>query len=127
MFYRLGILLPLALLLAACAGNREGREEAIAQGTPGRSVQSICFVRQIESWQPLSEQTIIVERAVNDYYRLDLIGACEPELTYNTIQFESRSGICLTTGDEIDFPGDFAPACTIQSIDTWIPLASGSQ
>ncbi|MCB1669632.1 MAG: DUF6491 family protein [Gammaproteobacteria bacterium] len=123
----ISLILALIPFLTACAGSQDRREQAIALGEPGRSVQSICFVRQIESWQPLSEEAIVIERAINDYYRLNLIGACEPDLAFNTLQFESRSGICLNPGDEIEFPGSFSPSCTISSIDTWIPLVSTQQ
>jgi hypothetical protein len=38
------------------------------------------------------------------------------------LQCESRSGICLTPGDRIDFPGDLAPSCGVRKIHEWLPV-----
>ncbi|MDP1931046.1 MAG: DUF6491 family protein [Gammaproteobacteria bacterium] len=106
------------LVLAACQASTPN---AVQRGTPGEQVSSICFNRQIDNWQPLSRNAIILERGLNDYYRVILDGGCDARRSGLSIVTESRTGICLEEGDEIDFEGDFSPSCRINQINAWIP------
>ena len=106
------------MLLTACQSSTPN---AVQRGTPGEELTSICFNRQISGWQPLSRNAIILERAVNDYYRITLDGGCDAQRSGLSIATESRTGICLEEGDEIDFEGDFSPSCRIDQINAWIP------
>lgn len=109
----------LTALLTACASSE--RADDIRNGVAGDEVNSICFTRQINSWQEFDDRSIILERGRNDYYKVDLAGSCMPRDAFVGLQFHSRSGICLNVGDEIDFPDDRAPSCTIRRIHEWLP------
>ncbi len=113
-------------IVSACASSVPSRDNALAEGTRGETVQSVCFTRQINSWYPLSDEAIIVQRGLDEYFRLQLIGLCEPDEAFSSVNLRTRSGACVSPGDQIEIPGDYAPECTIQRIDSWIPLASGS-
>lgn len=106
------------LLLNACQSSGPN---AVQRGTPGEELNSICFNRQINGWQTLSRNAIILEKGVNDYYRVTLDGGCDVQRSGLSIATESRTGICLEEGDEIDFEGDFSPSCRIDQINAWTP------
>jgi len=106
------------LLLAGCTSSRT--ESLVMQGVAGDPVQSICFTRSINSWQPYSRDSLILRRGLNDYFRLQVSGSCELDRAFNSIAVISRGGSCLNVGDRIDVPDDFGGSCTIRKIETWI-------
>lgn len=112
------VLAGVALLLIACQSSGPS---AVQRGTAGDEVNSVCFTNQIRGWQPLSRNAIVLERGLNDYYRVTLNGVCDATRSGLTMATESRSGICLGIGDDIDFANDFSPSCSIQSIHAWTP------
>lgn len=113
------LLLSGLLILAACTSSRTG-DDLIASGVADESVRSICFTRGINSWQPYSQDSLIVRRGLNDYFRLEVAGACELDRAFNSIALISRGGSCLNVGDRIEVPNDFGGSCTIRRIETWI-------
>lgn len=114
-----GIILGASLLiLTSCTSSGPS---AVQRGSPGEELNSICFNRQINGWQPLNRNAIILEKGLNDYYRVTLNGGCDAEHSGLSIATKSRTGICLQEGDEIDFEGDFYPSCRIDQINAWIP------
>jgi len=112
------MLTAVAILLTACQSSGPS---AVQRGTAGEEMNSLCFSNQIRGWQPLSRNAIVLEQGLNDYYRVTLNGACDATRSGLTIATESRSGICLEIGDDIDFANDFSPSCSIQSIHAWTP------
>lgn len=106
------------LVLAACQSSGPN---AVQRGSPGEQLSSLCFNSQINGWQPLSRNAIILEKGLNDYYRITLDGGCDAQHSGLSIVTESRTGICLGEGDEIDFEGDFSPSCRIDQINAWVP------
>ena len=115
---RLYLSLLSILVLAGCASSRS--ESEIANGVAGDTVQSICFTRNINSWQPYSSDSLIVRRGLNDYFRLVLAGSCELDRAFNAVAIQSRDGICLSVGDRVNIPEDFGGSCTITHIENWI-------
>ena len=116
------VLLILGLVMVACQSSDETRSSAIERGQAGEQVDRICFTRQIDSWQRLDDRSIVVRRGMNEYYRLELMGACDPRDAFVAIQLESRSGICLSQGDRVRFDRDRAGlSCSIRRIHEWIP------
>lgn len=116
------VLLIVGLVLVACQSSEEIRSSAIERGQAGEQVDRICFTRQIDSWQRLDERSIVVRRGMNDYYRLELMGACDPRDAFVAIQLESRSGMCLSQGDRVRFDRDRSGlSCSIRRIHEWIP------
>ncbi len=114
-------LASVATLLSACQGTVSEREQAIRAGTQGSSVNSVCFSRDIRNWYALDDQSLIVERGRENYYKLDLIGGCDTSQAFLTLRTESRSGICLSPGDQISFPHDRGFSCSVTRIYEWIP------
>ena len=112
------LLVAIPATLVACQSSGPS---AVQRGSAGEEVSSVCFNRQLNNWQPLSRNAIVIERGMNEYYRLTLSGACDATRSGLTLATESRSGICLDSGDEVDFSGDFAPSCLINSIHAWTP------
>ncbi|MAY55297.1 MAG: hypothetical protein CMQ46_11850 [Gammaproteobacteria bacterium] len=109
----------LALALSACGSSPQN--EALRNGTAGEEVNSICFSRNIDSWREHSATSVILRANIDEYYLVDLVGACQPSEAFATISVESRTGVCLSPGDRIGFDNDRAPACSISEIHRWIP------
>ena len=105
------------LWLAGCTAT--DRNNRITNGTIGEQVNSICFNRQINDWHPLNDRAIILRRGRSDYYRVDLIGACQVEEAFLSLQINSRGGSCLAPGDQIRFRNDRGISCSIGNIYRW--------
>jgi len=105
----------------ACSSSSP-RSAAILNGTQGEQVSSICFSRNINDWQELGPNSIILRANRNDYYRVDLVGVCQPDQAFSTIGIQSRSGLCLEQGDRIGFDNDLSPgSCSVSRIYRWLP------
>jgi hypothetical protein len=120
-------LIGAATLATACqtAGDRAQvsaeleREIAARQG---EEVDRVCFAGNINGWRPLGRDAVLIRQSVRDWYKLDLIGTCEPEWAFNTIAIESRpSGAsCLTPGDALTTDDrTVAGRCFIDAIHVW--------
>lgn len=124
------------LLIAAClaAGmaafsnakaEDEGGEDKADQRL-GEEVSRICFPRNINGWKTIKgeDNVLLLEEGVNDWYRVELLGACRySDLRFTqTIALESRpSGGCVTRGDVITLidRSSFNRRCTITQINEW--------
>lgn len=111
------MLITTTSILTSCQSS--SRTQAILDGMAGETVSSICFTRGIRNWHPFDDTSIIVREGVNNYYKLNLIGACNARDAFMQIQIESRGGICLTDGDRISFDRDPGMSCSIGSIQRW--------
>jgi len=121
---RISMLIAVAILLGSCQGSDGSRQQAVLDGSQGERVSSVCFLRDIRNWYALDERTVILQKGRDEYYRLNLIGACDPRQAFLTLRTESRSGICLSAGDQISFPQDHGFSCSIGSIYEWHPIAT---
>ena len=118
----------LAASLAAACSTTEERQEAAAAvereiaARQGEEVNRICFARQIDSWRALDRRSILLRNGVRDWYKLDLIGSCEPDWAFNAIAVRSRpaASSCLSPGDQI-ITDDAAVSgtCSISRIYEW--------
>ncbi|MBB5518033.1 DUF6491 family protein [Amphiplicatus metriothermophilus] len=117
-------------LMGARAGEENAEEAPEArEGTDlrlGAEVDRICFGRNINGWKPVKgeDDVVLLERGVDDWYRVELTGACEERLFRfaQAIGIESRpSGGCVTHGDVIivEDTGNFARRCFIRRIYEW--------
>jgi len=111
----------LALTLSGCQGTASERRQAVLAGTQGDSVSSVCFLRDIRNWYPLDDRSLIIQRGRDSYYKLDLVGACDTSQAFLTLRTQSRSGICLSPGDQISFPQDRGFSCSVTRIYEWLP------
>ena len=119
-----------ALAAAACqspeAAERAAQNQAeldrLIAVRQGPEVDRICFSGQINSWSELSRDSILLRRGVNDWYKVDLNGTCNPQWAFNSIALASRpSGTsCITPGDRIttDEP-EIGGVCLIDAIYEW--------
>lgn len=126
----LGLAVSAAFLAAGSVMDaRAGAEkDGAVEADPrlGAEVDRICFGRNINGWKPVKgeDDVVLLERGVNDWYRVELIGACDERLFRfaHKIGIESRpAGGCVTRGDVIivEDAGDFVRRCHIRRIYEW--------
>ena len=110
-----------ALLAAACTTPPTETAEAKPDPRQGKEVRQICFNSQIRNWRENDRRSVIVEKAVRDEYKLDLMGTCEPEDAFLNIGLVSRvgGGSCLSTGDQLVTDTRYDGSCTIRRIYEW--------
>ena len=114
-----------AFLTAACQTQTTDTTTAAADAKPdprqGKEVSQICFNSQIRNWRENDRKSVIVEKGVNDEYKLELIGTCEPDDAFLNIGLISRvgGGTCLSSGDQLVTDTRFDGSCTIRRIYEW--------
>ncbi len=127
----LGLTMGLAGLVAGCAAvpsaeEREARLAAEIEARQGEQIDRICFSRSIDSWREFGDDDVLVREGVNDWYRLELSGTCDPGLALTTIGLRTSGGSsCLHRGDRVvtntnGFPG----RCFITAIYEWDEAAA---
>lgn len=105
----------------------------------GEKVDRICFGRTISNFSTIKgeDDAALLERGVNDWYKVTLIGACNHnQLRFaQSVAIQSRpAGGCVTPGDTLVFSdsafGDFsfpnATRCIIDEIYEWNPKAEAA-
>lgn len=113
-----------AALAAAAAG--EDDKQSGPDPRLGKEVDRICFQRTINGWRAVKgeDNVVLLERGVNNWYRVELLGACRSSLFRSAIAIgiDSRpGGGCVTRGDRIlveDSPG-FTQSCVITNMYEW--------
>ena len=128
-----------AAMLAAIAALSTSASAGDEKPDPriGEPVDRICFGRNINNFKVIEgeDDTVLLEKGVNDWYKAKLIGACNyRELKWaQAVAIEQRpAGGCVTTGDYLIFSrsafGDFsfpnATRCAISEIYEWRPDAA---
>ena len=115
-----------ALALAACQSS-DMQKDKMAMKKPdprqGKQVTQICFNSQIRNWRANDNHSVIVEKGFKDEYKLDLVGACNPQDAFMSIGLVSRvgGGSCLSSGDKLVTDERYAASgpCTINRIYEW--------
>ncbi len=117
-----------ALLAAGCQSSVESaarQDDEIARqvaARQGAEVDRICFAQNINGWSPLGREAVLLERGVNDWYKVELTGTCDPEWAFTTIAVSTRpaGSSCLSRGDRIQTDDPTIPGvCYVQSIYEW--------
>ncbi len=120
-----------ALWLAGCAatddqetkqGSRAEALEAEIKAKQGEPVRRVCFTRSINGWRALGRKSLLLSKGVNDWYKLDLVGTCDPKWAFDTIAIQTRpaGASCLTRGDRIATPDRAVSGnCVITDIYRW--------
>jgi hypothetical protein len=92
----------------------------------GPEVDRICFASTIDGWKEAKgfDDAVLLERGVNEWYLVDLSGACRARdfRFAQTIGIESRpAGGCVSRGDVIlvESGGGFMNRCFISKIRKW--------
>lgn len=117
----------LATLSAGCSTPAAKTPAELAEAAKpdprqGEEVRNICFTQQIRSWRALDNRSVIVESGVRDEYKLDLIGACQPNDAFTSIGLVSRvgGGSCLESGDKLVTDARYSMgSCSIRRIYKW--------
>ena len=110
------------LLATACQSGGPGTETADAEPDirQGEEVSQICFSSQIRNWRENDRKSVIVEKGVNEEYKLELVGACDPQSAFLSIGIVSRGGMsCLSRGDTLVTDDSFGGSCSIRRIYKW--------
>lgn len=118
-----------AALAPASAGDDD--KKSGADSRLGQEVDRICFQSTINGWRAVKgeDNVVLLERGVNNWYRVELQGACRSSLFRSAIAIgiDSRpGGGCVTRGDRIiveDSPG-FTQSCVITKMYEWDEKAS---
>ena len=112
-----------ALFIAGCStAPTETAEAKKPDPRQGAEVRSICFQSQIRNWRALDNRSVIVEKNFKEEFKLDLIGACQPQDAFTSIGLISRvgGGSCLETGDKLVTDSRFNDgSCSIRRIYEW--------
>jgi hypothetical protein len=107
-------------LLIACSTPAPTNVEAKPDPRQGKEVKQICFSQEIRNWRDNGRTSIIVEKGARDEYKLDLVGACNPDQAFLNVAFKSRGGgSCLTWGDQLLTDSHFGGSCIISKIYEW--------
>jgi hypothetical protein len=108
-------------LVAACTTPPTETAEAKPDPRQGKEVRQICFNQQIRNWRENDRRSIIVEKGVNEEYKLDLIGTCEPSDAFLSVGLVSRvgGGTCLSSGDRLVTDARYDGSCSIRRIYEW--------
>ena len=121
-----------AALLAGCATPPVDTADAKPDPRQGEEVNNICFAQQIRNWRENDNRSVIVEARLNDEYKLELIGTCNPRDAFLNIGLVSRGGSsCLSTGDKLVTDARYNDgSCSIRRIYKWnkdaVPAGAGA-
>lgn len=120
-----------AALLAGCATPPVDTADAKPDPRQGEEVNNICFAQQIRNWRENDNRSVIVEARLNDEYKLELVGTCNPRDAFLNIGLVSRGGSsCLSTGDKLVTDSRYSDgSCSIRRIYKWnkdaVPAVAG--
>lgn len=114
------------VLLAGCATPPADIADAKPDPRQGEEVKNICFAQQIRNWRALDNRSVLVEARMNDEYKLELLGTCNPRDAFLNIGLVSRGGSsCLSTGDQLVTDARYNDgSCSIRRIYRWNEDAS---
>lgn len=121
-----------AALLAGCATPPVDTADAMPDPRQGEEVNNICFAQQIRNWRENDNRSVIVEARLNDEYKLELVGTCNPRDAFLNIGLVSRGGSsCLSTGDKLVTDARYNDgSCSIRRIYKWnkdaVPAVAGA-
>ncbi|MCG8440261.1 MAG: DUF6491 family protein [Caulobacterales bacterium] len=123
---RLALVSAAAAIVAGCQTIAQAPEPdpelaALVEARQGEEVDRICFTRSINNWRALGRDSLLLEKGVNDWFKVDVSGTCDPKFAFEFIALSPRGGSsCLTRGDRIDT--DASPPrgfCLISRMYRW--------
>lgn len=121
-----------AVVAAGFSVAAAGPTEDAPDKRQGEEVDQICFARTISSFKTIDDvdDAVLLERGVNNWYKVDLIGACDHRrLRFaQSVAIDQRpAGGCVSRGDQLIFSesafGEFtfqnSTRCVIGKIYRW--------
>ena len=116
---RFAFLVAFTLVLLACASGAQRRqmeevELAVYSKHAGEPIDQIRSFRFI-SWQPVSDNTLLLEARLNDWYLITVSGPCMNLPFAHTIAFETHINTLQARFDSIRVEGEPVP-CRIETI-----------
>ncbi len=106
----------------AARATADPETQALIAARQGAEVDRLCFTNTINGWSELSRSAILLEQGVNEWYKVDLTGTCQPEWAFNAIGIVSRpaGSSCLSKGDRLITDDDTIPGvCYVDRIYEW--------
>ena len=112
--------------LMAVTTSAHAEEKETADPRIGEEVNRICFGANINGWRAVddTDNAVLLQRGVNDWYYVELLGACD----HRVLRFAQQIGIdsrpgggCITRGDTIivrDTPG-IPRRCSVLDMYKW--------
>lgn len=122
---RFGVAGAAAAFIALASMGAQAEEQS-ADPRIGEEVNRICFRPNINGWRTIDnlDNAVLLQRGVNDWYYVELIGACDRRVLRSAIEIgiDSRPGAnCITRGDIIivrDTPG-LPRRCNVRGMYAW--------
>lgn len=113
--------LAAAVIATACATSPTTDVDAEVAARQRDAVDRVCFTSQINNWRSLDDHAILIEKGVNEWYKLDLTGPCEPDLAFQRIAVHTKPpGGCLSKGDAVaTFTTPTYGVCRITAMHRW--------
>ena len=104
-----------ALLSASCATPPVETARAKPDPRQGAELTRICFKSEIKDWRKHDDRSVIIRVTNKNAYKLELMGACQPEDAFMSIGLDNRpaSG-CIHT-----YVTKVMGSCTIKKIYRW--------
>lgn len=114
-------------LLFGCAGSSIQNTTAFDKDNDpriGEEVGQVCHTRSISGWSAVDNDrdALLVKVGNRETYKVDLVGACDPDWAMTGIAVITRGGAgCLSKGDKIvtDAQPKRHSACVITHIHKW--------
>ena len=123
-------LLAALFTISACSFNQSTQHIAKDQDPRvGKSHKQICNGFALKSWDHVSNDSrgIVIQTQNNRFYKLRVMGDCNPRTAQKLAALENWTGNCLSVGDRVktntDYRGKGGQACTIMKIYDWSPDA----
>lgn len=129
-----------ALAAAGFSAAAAGGKGDAPDKRQGEEADQICFARTISSFRTIDkvDDAVLLERGVNDWYKVDLIGACDHRrLRFaQSVAIDQRpAGGCVSRGDQLIFSdsvfGEFtfqnSTRCVIGKIYRWDEKADDAE
>lgn len=123
-------ILTALLAISACSfkdsANHVAKDQDPRVGQPHKK---ICNGFALKSWEHVSNDSrgIVIQTQDDRYYKLRVIGDCNPRSAQKLAALENWTGNCLSVGDRVktntDYRGKGGQACTIMKIYDWSPDA----
>lgn len=104
-----------ALLATACTSPPLETARVKPDPRQGAELSRICFKSQIKDWRKHDDRSVIIRVNRKDEYRLELMGACQPDDAFMSIGLDaSPASGCLQT-----YVTKVMGSCTIKKIYKW--------
>ena len=116
--------------ICACSFNDSAMQISKEQDPRvGKSHKKICNGFALKSWDDVANDArgIVIQTQDNRFYKLRVMGDCNPRSAQKLAALENWTGNCLSVGDRVktntDYRGKGGQACTIMKIYDWSPDA----